>query len=76
MLENGRHASLPLKVFHTESRGEGRAVTPQVLATGWIVSLDLIEQALVMIMSLDHNIGMLTSEWKPLLFEMRPNLIL
>ena len=31
MLENGWHASLPLKVFHTESRGEilirGRAVT-------------------------------------------------
>ena len=35
MLENGWHASLPLKVFHTGSRGEipirGRAVTPLVL---------------------------------------------
>ena len=37
MLENGWHASLPLKVFHTESQGEipirGRAVTPRVLVT-------------------------------------------
>ena len=35
MLENGWHASLPLKIFRTESRGEilvrGRAVTTQVL---------------------------------------------
>jgi hypothetical protein len=53
----------------------GLDVIPQVLATGWTVSLDLIEQCLVMIMSLDHNIGMVTSELKPLLFEVRPNLI-
>ena len=65
-----------------------KRVTPQVLATGWTVSLDFIEQCLVMIMSLDHNIGMATSELKPLLyigmatselkpllFEMMPNLI-
>ena len=65
-----------------------KRVTPQVLATSWIVILDLIEQCLVMIMCLDHNIGMVTSELKPLLyigmatselkpllFEMRPNLI-
>ena len=35
MLENEWHASLPLKVFRTESQGEisirGRAVTPRVL---------------------------------------------
>ena len=37
MLENGWHASLPLKVFHTESRGQipirGRAISPRVLVT-------------------------------------------
>ena len=37
ILENGGHASLPLKVFRTESRGEilirGRVVTPQVFVT-------------------------------------------
>ena len=37
ILENEGHASLPLKVFRIESRGEipirGRAVTPQVFVT-------------------------------------------
>jgi hypothetical protein len=43
-----------------------------ILGVSHLLSLDLIEHCLVMIMCLNHNIGMVTSELKPLLFNRSP----